>query len=491
MARDNTARHLIGGAWVDSPEWGESINPANGEVLGRFALGTIAEADAAIAAARTAFADPLWAQNPRRRQMVLLAWASALEARTRDIARLLMAENGKIWPQALGEIERSVSAIRYYAGLSRNLSGHVIEVAPGEFASVIKEPIGVAGLIIPWNAPINLLVRALAPALAAGCTAVIKPAPQTTLVTAAVIETLSEVADLPKGAVNLVSEMGSDVASRLVASPDVDMVSFTGSTRIGKAIMAAAAPQLKRLSLELGGKSCCLVFDDADVTALAPKLVGAATAISGQQCVAARRILVHRSRYDEMKDALRQTLQSLSVAPGDASGAQLGPLIDTKSRDAVAGRIAEAMDLADEVIVEGSIPTGALVAGSFLTPTLVGHTDSNAFFCQEEIFGPFIVLEAFETEAEAVALANNSEFGLSASVWTNDGARSWRVARALADGVVWINDHGKLNAEAEAGGYRQSGIGRLYGVDGLLDFQELKQIYHNVGVVGGAGDTPQ
>lgn len=483
MASGNEARHLIDGEWVENGQWGTSLNPATGLALGRFSVGGIAEGDEAIASARKAFSDPAWAQNPRRRQMVMLRWADALELRKTEIAHLLMQENGKVWPQALGEIERSVSAIRYYAGLCRNLAGQVLEISPGEFATVIKEPIGVAGLIIPWNAPINLLVRALAPALAAGCTAVIKPAHQTALVTAEVIRTLSDNTDLPKGAVNLVSELGSEVATRLVDSSDVDVISFTGSTQIGKKIMAAAAPQLKRLSLELGGKSCCLVFEDTDIAQLAPKLMGAATAISGQLCVAARRILVHRSRYDEMKAALRSTLENMKVAAGDVDGAQMGPMIDVDARDSIYGRIADAMDMADEVIIKGSIPSGELSAGSFLTPTLVGHKDSSAFFCQEEIFGPFVVLEAFETEAEAVALANNSEFGLSASVWTDNGARSWRVARALADGVVWINDHGKLNAEAEAGGYRQSGIGRLYGVGGLTDFQELKQIYQNVGVI--------
>ena len=481
------AKHLIDGQWTDSPARGEAFNPADGSLLGHFAAGGLAEAEAAIAAARRAFADPAWSQNPRRRQMVLLRWADALEARVDEIARLLTAENGKVLPQARGEVERTVSAIRYNAGLARDLSGRVIEVAPGEFATMLREPIGVAGLIIPWNAPVSLLVRALAPALAAGCTAVIKPAAQTTLVTAAVIETLAGVPELPPGAVNLVSETGSEIARHLTTAPGVDMVSFTGSTAIGKAIMAAAAPTLKRLSLELGGKSCCLVFEDADVTALAPHLVTAAIAISGQQCVAARRILVHHSRLDEMKLALRHLVGGLQVGPGTAAGVRLGPLIDTRARDAVRDSVARAEEMADEVIVRATVPGGALQAGSFLTPSLVAHRDSRAFFCQEEIFGPFITLESFETEAEAVAMANDTDFGLSASVWTRDPARGMRVARALADGVVWINDHGKLNAEAEAGGYRHSGIGRLYGTDALHDFQETKQIYQNVGVVSPIG----
>ncbi|RDE07871.1 aldehyde dehydrogenase family protein [Pelagibacterium lacus] len=461
-------------------EWVDSLDPANGERVGRFSAGGLAEAEAAIAAARRAFARPHWAQNPRLRQQVLLGWADALERETEPLAHLLTRENGKVLAQSRGEIERSVSAIRYYAGLARNLAGHALEIAPGEFATILKEPVGVAGLIIPWNAPVNLLIRSLAPALAAGCTAVIKPAPQTSLVTAAVLRTLTGVEGLPKGAVNLVLETGHAAARHLVAAPDVDMISFTGSTAVGSQIMADAAPTLKKLSLELGGKSCCIVFDDADIEDIAPKLVGAALAISGQQCVAARRILVQRSHLPAMKAALKRVLEAIKVGPGLADTAQMGPLIDRAAQNAVHARIEQAKAEADEVVVSGGVP-GA--EGAFLTPTLVAHENRQSFFCQEEIFGPLIVLEGFETEEDAVVRANDTVFGLSASVWTRDGARAWRVARALADGIVWINDHGRLNAEAAAGGYRRSGIGRLYGVEGLEDFQEAKQIFQSVGAL--------
>ena len=479
----HTAQHLIDGQWLDAASSGRSINPADGNPIGHYADGGLTEAQAAIAAARRAFDRPDWAQAPRLRQQVMLHWADALERKADELARLLTLENGKVLAQSRGEIGGAISEIRYYAGLARFIPGHVFEVAPGEYSTLLKEPAGVAGLIIPWNAPVVLLIRALTPALAAGCTVVIKPAPQTALITAAVIAELHAVAGLPRGVVNLVSESGHAIAQELVASRNVDVLCFTGSNATGQRIMAAAAPTMKKLSLELGGKSCCLVFEDCDIEGIAPQLAAAATIISGQQCTAARRVLVHASRYAEMKTALTRALAAMTVAPGDTAGAQIGPLIDEASRLQVDAQIERAVGLADEVLLRGGQPGGALSQGSFLTPTLIAHRDTNAFFIQEEIFGPLLVLEQFDDERDAVTRANHSEYGLSASVWTRDGARSMRVARALRNGTVWLNDHNKLFAEAETGGYRRSGLGRLHGADALIDFVEIKHIYQNVGVV--------
>ncbi|MGH6639790.1 MAG: aldehyde dehydrogenase family protein [Polaromonas sp.] len=476
-------KQLIDGQWRNAAATGRSINPADSSTIGSYADGGTADAQAAIAAARRAFERPDWSQAPRLRQQVMLQWADALERKADELARLLTLENGKVLAQSRGEIGGAISEIRYYAGLSRFIPGHVFEVAPGEYSTLLKEPAGVAGLIIPWNAPVVLLIRALTPALAAGCTVVIKPAPQSALITAAVIAELHAVATLPKGVVNLVSESGHEIAQALVTSPEVDVISFTGSNATGQRIMAAAAPTMKKLSLELGGKSCCVVFDDCDIERIAPQLAAAATIISGQQCTAARRVLVHASRYDEMKSALTRALRAMVVAPGDTAGAQIGPLIDPASRDRVDAQIERAIAEADEVLLRGGRPGGALASGSFLTPTLVAHRDTNAFFVQEEIFGPLLVLEKFEDEREAVTRANHSEYGLSASVWTQEGARALRVARALRNGTVWINDHNKLFAEAETGGYRRSGLGRLHGADALIDFVEIKHIYQNVGVI--------
>ncbi|MFP1684021.1 aldehyde dehydrogenase family protein [Alloalcanivorax sp. C16-1] len=477
-------RHHINGDWIDGDGWVDSLDPATGERLGAFAEGGEAQARAAVEAAAAAFANPLWSQNPRLRQQVLLAWAAALEPRRDELARLLTLENGKPLAQSLGEIGGAISEILYYAGLARHNPGPAMEVAPGEFSALFREPAGVAGLIIPWNAPAVLLIRALAPALAAGCTTVVKPAPQTALFNAAILEPLLALEALPAGVVNLFMESGHQGAAHLVTSPRVDVLSFTGSTATGTRIMQDAAPTMKKLSLELGGKSCCLVFEDADVDAIAPQLAAAATIISGQQCTAARRVLVHASRLEAMKKALRGALTALPLGHGLQPDSRIGPLIDHRARDLVGRRMDEAEQSCDQVILAGGQPGDpALRDGAFLLPSLIHHRDSGAFFCQEEIFGPLLVLESFEDEAEAVARANHTEFGLSASVWTRDGARALRVARALRDGTVWINDHNKLFAEAETGGYRKSGLGRLHGFDALMDFTELKHVYQNVGTV--------
>lgn len=479
------ADNLIDGHWqpAQSGAAASSIDPSNQNLIGSYSASALVDAQAAIAAARRAFERPEWAQNPRLRQIIMLRWADLMERRSDELARLLTLENGKPLAQSRGEIAGSVSEIRYYAGLTRYIPGHVFEIEPGTFSTLLKEPAGVAGLIIPWNAPAVLLIRALTPALAAGCTVIIKPAPQTAQITAQIIRCLHDVEGLPKGVVNLVSEQGHEVAGHLVASSDVDVISFTGSNVTGQRIMAAAAPTMKKLSLELGGKSACLVFEDANISDIAPKLAAAATIIAGQQCTAARRVLVHASRYDEMKSALEAALAGLNVAPGMTVGADMGPLIDASALASVSKRIDEAMLAADEVVLRGRRLNGDLADGFFLTPTLVAHRDTSAFFIQEEIFGPLVVIEKFEDEKEAVARANHSDYGLSASVWTNDGARGMRVARALRNGTVWINDHNKLFAEAETGGYRRSGLGRLHGYDALIDFVEIKHIYQSCGTV--------
>ena len=477
----NPARHWIAGHWQGAPQ-GESLNPATGEVIGRYADATTADADAAIQAARHAFDRGHWAQDPRRRQLALLAWADALERDADELATLLTRENGKVLAQSRGELAAAISEVRYYAGLARHIPGHALQPEPGVFSTLLREPAGVAAIIVPWNAPAVLLVRSLAPALAAGCTAVVKPAAQTALFNAAMLQRLQS-PWLPAGTVNTIAESGHAASAQLVASHEVDVISFTGSTATGKRIMAAAADSMKKLSLELGGKSCCLVFEDADVASIAPRLAAAATIISGQQCTAARRVLVHESLAPAMREHLVRALNSLTVGPGDAPGVDMGPLIDQASRDFVQQRIELACAQADRVLLHGGRGAGSLARGAFLAPTLVEHSDTSAFFCQEEIFGPFLVLETFTSEQEAVAKANHTVFGLSASVWTHDAARAMRVARALRNGTVWINDHNRLFAEAETGGYRQSGLGRLHGYEALADFTELKHICLNAGVL--------
>ena len=477
------ATHSIGGKPFAQGSKARSLNPATGEVVGVFPSGDASTAESAIGAARQAFDMTLWPQSPRERQMALLRWADALEAESGNLAELLTTTNGKPLAQSRGEMAGAISEIRYYAGLTRHNPGHALEIAPGEISVMMREPAGVAGIIVPWNAPVVLLIRSLAPALAVGCTTVIKPAPQTALLTARCLEALIADPAVPPGTVNLVFETGHAIAEALVTSCDVDVVSFTGSNAVGQRIMAAAAPTMKKLSLELGGKSACLVMADADIDAVAPSLAAAATIISGQQCTAARRVLVHESRYEDMKRALGNALSAIKIGNGADSGVTMGPLIDRTARDRVWREVEASFEAADEVVLRGS-PLDGPEGSAFMAPSLIAHADDNASFCQEEIFGPLLVLEPFSDEAHAIAKANNSVYGLSASVWTRETDTAWRVARALRNGTVWINDHNKLFAEAETGGYRRSGLGRLHGYDALLDFCELKHVYQNVGVIG-------
>jgi acyl-CoA reductase-like NAD-dependent aldehyde dehydrogenase len=477
---ERTARHWINGIARGEPVT-PSINPATDAVVGHFADGGEKEAGDAIAAARDAFDTSDWPMAPRLRQRVLLDWAAALHPLAQELAELLTRENGKTLAQSIGEVRGAISEIEYYAGLTRHIPGHVIEPEPGMLSTMLREPAGVAGIIVPWNAPAVLLARGICPALAAGCTVVVKPAPQVTLFNEAMLRPLLDHAQLPAGVVNLFAETGHAGAQLLSSSEDVDVICFTGSTEVGKAIMRAGAEHMKKMSLELGGKSCAIVLADADIQEVAQRLAAAATIISGQQCTAVRRVLVDRSRFDEMKVALRAAMEALPIGNGLEQGTSIGPLIDRPARDKVADEIARACAAAEEVILPGG-PTGG-ERGAFLAPALVHHQDSTASFVQDEIFGPFLVLEHFEDERDAVRRANDTRFGLSASVWTSDGAAALRIARAVRNGTVWINDHNRLFAEAETGGYRQSGIGRLHGYDALADFTELKHIFQAPGVL--------
>ncbi|MCS4505587.1 Phenylacetaldehyde dehydrogenase [wastewater metagenome] len=481
---EETARHWIDGAWTPSRDGAEaqSMDPATGRAIGRFADGGDAEAGAAIDSAWQAFFHGEWAASPRRRAQVLLDYADALTQRREPLAELLTRETGRLLRASRGEINGAISELRFYAGLARTVFGRVTEVEPGEFSLLTREPAGVAGIIVPWNAPAILLVRSLAPAMAAGCTSVIKLAPQSSLFQTAFLAPLYEQTDLPAGVVNSLCGTGSAAGERMVASPRVHVISFTGSSAVGKRIMAASADTMKRLNLELGGKAPCVVFDDVDVDAVAPRLAAAATILSGQQCTAADRVLVHESRAAQMREALAEAMTSLVVGPGMDEASQMGPLIDHASRDRVAG-VVEAAGRYGEVIVRGGIPDGPLADGAFLTPSLIAVSDLDAPMVQEEFFGPVLNLETFSDESEAVARANATPFGLAASVWTADAARGRRVARGIRSGTVWINDHNKLFAEAETGGFGESGVGRLHGAEAMAEFLETKHIHETVGHV--------
>lgn len=478
--QDLLASHWIGNQWIASADTFDSTNPATGELLGKVSHGGLREARAAIAMAREVFDEGTWATSPRLRAAVLLDFAQCLEADAAPLAELLCRENGKLLRECAGEVEGAASELRYYAGIARSMAGRLVEIAPGVTSLLSREAAGVVGIIVPWNAPLILLVRSLAPALAAGCTVVIKAAPQTALFMDRVIRRLADVAQLPAGAVNLVFEQGHEAAEELVQSPDVDVVSYTGSTAVGKKIMAAAAPSLKRLSLELGGKAAAVVCGDVDMEKAVPEILAAGTILSGQQCTAASRILVQRSCYAEFRERMVAQMKAMKIGPGHRPDVQMGSLIDVPNRERVL-QLIERISADHRVPVRGGPVADAHPNGAFVSPTLVEVDDVADYVVQQEHFAPVMTLEVFDDDRNAVGMANATRFGLGSSVWSRDLARAQRMAKAIRCGTVWINAHNKLFAEAENGGYRESGFGRLHGIEGLNDFLETKHVYQDIG----------
>jgi len=470
-------RQYIGGEWIDGEcGTGECINPASGERDGTFTGASIRQTELAIAAARDAFERTSWARSPRLRSEVLLAFADNLEQARNIVELSLVRFNGKLAREAANEVGAAISALRYYAGLSRNLFGRVNEFSPGGWSMIAREAAGVAAIIVPWNAPVSLMIRSLAPAMAAGCAAVIKHAPQTSPAASAVIDCLARVENMPSGVVNGIVEFDSESSQLLCASPDVDVVSFTGSSATGKRIAAVSAATMKHLSLELGGKAPAIVFGDCDLNPTIAGIRAAATVMCGQMCTAITRVLVEDRVFKAFSGRLAESLAEIAVGPGIEPASDMGPLINLANRERVA-RIAESAAGQGYVHLNGVVPGGRLASGAFITPTLVEIDALDSPLIQEEVFGPVIVLERFASEDEAIIRANATRYGLSASVWSGDLKRAIRIASQVRAGTVWINCHNRHAAETETGGYRESGLGRLYGIEALNEFLQTKHVY--------------
>jgi betaine-aldehyde dehydrogenase len=474
------ARHWINGEWIGSFTVARSVSPSTGEVLGQYSAGGRAEAAAAIAAARKAFDTSVWPHDPQLRSRALLELAERLEERADAIALTISREMGKTFGDATLEATWSPSTLRYNAGTALSQTGTSAEIAPGVFATAMREPIGVAGIIVPWNSPLALLVRALGPALAAGCTTVIKLPGQTALTNSLIMQAAAATKSLPNGVVNIFTEAGNEGAPLLVESSDVDVINYTGSTKVGRQVAEKGAHTLKRICLELGGKTPLIVFEDADIEAFAPLVVTALTRFNGEFCMTGSRVLVQRSVADVWRERIASLLEKVVIGRADDPNSQMGPVIDKANVERINRIVEDASRYARVIVRGGPIVDGPLAAGSFYRPAMLETEALDVPLVQDEIFGPVLSFETFRAEDEAITRANATLYGLAAAVFTKDLDRAQRVAHAIKAGTVWINTWGLINDAFEEGGFKSSGIGRARGARAMEEFQEVKTQIHSV-----------
>jgi acyl-CoA reductase-like NAD-dependent aldehyde dehydrogenase len=446
----------------------EVIEPATEQVMAELPRAGVEEVDAAVARAKAAF--PGWRDvSPSDRGALLHGLADALAERLEELATLEARNAGKPIGDARGEIGMVVETFRYYAGAPERLLGQTIPVAGG-VDMTFREPLGVVGLIVPWNFPLTIAAWKVAPALAAGNCIVLKPAELTPL-TAVELEKIALGAGLPEGVLNVVAGPGSVCGARLVEHPDVAKIAFTGSTEVGRGIAAGAASTIKRVTLELGGKSANIVFADADLEAAAAAAPGAIFGNAGQDCCARSRILVERSAVDDFLAAMAPQVESLRVGDPLEESTQMGPLISADQRSSVAAYVPDDAPVA----IRGTAPEGP---GYWFPPTVLGPVANSERAAREEIFGPVACLIPFEGEEEAIALANETIYGLSGSIWSRDGSRALRVARAVEAGVLSINSNTSVRVSTPFGGFKQSGVGRELGPDALEHYTDVKNVYY-------------
>jgi acyl-CoA reductase-like NAD-dependent aldehyde dehydrogenase len=479
--RDQPKKLFIGGRWVEA-EGGkvfEVEDPATGEHLASVAEAQASDVDRAVAAARSSFDRATWSDlPPAERAKVLWKVGDMIEERADEFAQLETLDNGMpINDALLFHVPLAAATFRYYAGWVTKLDGATQQISlPGKYLSyTLREPVGVVGQIIPWNFPLLMAAWKLAPALACGNSVVLKPSEETPLSALLLAELLQE-ADVPAGVVNVVPGRGEVAGARLAAHPDVDKIAFTGSTEVGKLIARASADSnLKRVSLELGGKSPNIVFDDAD---LERAVSGAFFGIffnQGQVCSAGSRLFVQEKVYDEALDGLLKTVQETRIGPGIDPVTQMGPLVSKTQMERVLGYITLGEKEGARLLAGGSRPAG-MNGGNFVSPTVFADVDSSMRIAREEIFGPVVAAIPFRDEEDLIAKANSTIYGLVAGVWTRDVARAHRVAHALKAGTVYVNCYHIVDAVTPWGGYRQSGWGRELGPYALDLYTELKNV---------------
>ncbi|TNE42279.1 MAG: NAD-dependent succinate-semialdehyde dehydrogenase [Sphingomonadales bacterium] len=469
---------FIAGKWVGAAAGQvlEVTNPATGAVIGTTPDCDGADTERAIDAAAAAF--PAWrARTAAERCAIVEEWHRLILANKDDLARIMTAEQGKPLAEAAGEIAYAASFVKWFSQEGLRVYGHEVP-APmsGRRILVRKEPVGVCAVITPWNFPAAMITRKVAPALAAGCTVVIKPS-ELTPYTALALTVLAERAGIPAGVLNVVTGMPQSIGAVLTASPVVRMLSFTGSTRVGSLLMRQCADTVKKLGMELGGNAPFIVFDDADLDLAIEGTMASKFRNAGQTCVCANRILVQAGIYEAYVERLGAEVRALRVGQGDAPGVTIGPLINQAAKDKVAAHVADALGKGAQLAAQADAPEG------FVAPVVLTGVDTGMRLAVEETFGPVAPVFRFETEAEAIAMANDTPYGLAAYFYTDDLHRAWRVGEALEFGMVGLNTGSLAMEVAPFGGVKQSGLGREGGAEGIEEFVETKA-FHWAGLKG-------
>src|SRR5262252_3225619 len=472
---------LIDGRWVAaaSGKTFESRNPATGEVLAKVAEGDKEDIDRAVAAARKAFNGPWSKWKPAERQALLLKLADLVEQHIEELAALDTFDMGAPISRTRNSRQRAVGMLRYYAGLATALHGETIDNSlPGEiFSYTLKEPVGVVGAIIPWNGPLSASIWKVGPALATGCTVVLKPAEEAPLTPLRLAELCME-AGVPPGVVNVVPGYGETAGAALAGHTDVDKVAFTGSHVTGQLIIRASATNLKRVSLELGGKSPDVVFADADLAAAVPGAAMAVFSNSGQICSAGTRLFVERRIYDEFIGQVAEFAQTLKVGNSLDPNTQIGPLVSQQQLERVTGYLALGKQEGARSVVGGErLTEGVLASGYFIPPTVFTDVQDTMRIAQEEIFGPILAAIPFTDIAEVARRANATPFGLGSGVWTRDVSKAHRLAKAIRAGSVWINCYQAMDPAVPFGGYKMSGYGRESGLQHLEEYLNVKAVW--------------
>ena len=464
--------YLVNGIWKTLDTTFDVLNPATGEVIAKVAKAGKAQTEEAIAAATKAF--PAWrAKTAKERSAILYRWYELIIENKSWLGRLMTTEQGKPLKEAEGEVEYAASFIQWFAEEAKRANGEIIPpIKPGSRILATREPVGVVAAITPWNFPMAMLTRKLGPALAAGCTMVIKPANETPFTALAMAE-LANQAGIPQGVINVVTGQSREIGAVFTGDERVRKLSFTGSTEVGRVLMRQCAESIKKLSLELGGNAPFIVFDDADIDKAVEGALIAKFRNAGQTCVCVNRFYIHRAVYDQFCDKFVARVAALKVGDGSESDVQIGPLINADAGRKVQSLLDDALSRGATLLTGGKAhPLG----GNFFTPTVIGDVQPGSLLLQEEIFGPVAALVKFDDEQQVIEQANNTIYGLASYFYSNDAARIWRVSEQLEYGMVGINTGLISNEVAPFGGVKQSGLGREGSEHGIEDYLEMKYL---------------